>query len=159
MGLVDDTSLPMYMQVARRAVFDGTSLTLIDLAPATFFVDEQPVTSLGHVSTGLFLDQWYAEADGPGTRVVPGVLSLLDADRAPDSSSRVLLSLPRIRDAGLEYQVQVLDGDVPSTVGACVLFIRPLLPPTTPTDVSRRAVAPAPRQPLTEGAPCVEPRS
>lgn len=134
MVLPDDASLPAYVQVARRAVFDGTSLMLIDLAPATLFVGEQPVTSLGHVSTGLFLDQWYAEAGSPGTRVVPGVLSLLDADRAPHSTARVLLSLPRIRDAGLEYQVRVVDGDVPPTAGACVLFIRPPVPPTTPGD-------------------------
>jgi hypothetical protein len=132
MGLVDDTALPMYMQVARRAVFDGTSLALIDLAPATFFVGEQPVTSLGHVSTGLFLDQWYAESGGPGTGAVPAVLALLDAERTPDGNARVLLSLPRIRDAGLEYQVRVVEGHIPPTAGACVLFIRPPVPPTTP---------------------------
>ena len=70
-SLKDGTAHPMYVQVARRAVFDGTSLTLIDLAPATFFVGEQPVTSLGHVSTGLFLDEWYAEYQRVGNRGGP----------------------------------------------------------------------------------------
>jgi hypothetical protein len=133
MGHPDGIAHPMYVQVAQRAVYDGVSLTLIDLAPATLFVGEQPVTSLGHVPTGLFLDNWYADTSGSGTRAIPAVLALLDAERAPDGNARVLLSLPRIRDAGLEYQVRVVEGDIPPTAGACVLFIRPLVPPTTPS--------------------------
>ena len=128
----DGIAHPMYVQVARRAVYDGISLTLIDLAPATLFVIDQPVASLGHVPTGLFLDDWYADTSGSGTGAVPAVLALLDAERTPDGNARVLLSLPRIRDAGLEYQVRVVEGDIPPTAGACVLFIRPPVPPTTP---------------------------
>jgi len=120
-----------YVQMARRVVFDGTSLALMDLAPATFFVGAQPVTSLGHLPTGLFLDHWYDETDGSATQAVPAVLSLLDPDQALDDNARLLLSLPRIREAGLEYQVQVLEGEVPPTAGACVLFIRPPVPPAT----------------------------
>ena len=124
---------PMYVQVARRALYDGISLTLLDLAPATVFLSECPVTSVGHVPTGEFLDRWYADADGQGTQAVPAVLSVMDAERGPGADAQLLLSLPRIRDAGLEYQVQVLDGEVASASGACVLFIRPLVAPATPT--------------------------
>ncbi len=119
----------MYVQVARRTRCDGTSLTLVDLAPSTVFLAGPPAGAVGHLPTGQFLDHWYAEPGGSATRAVPAVLSLLDADRAPASDVRVLLSLPRIRDAGLEYQVRILDGDIPPTSGACVLFIQPPVPP------------------------------
>ena len=124
---------PMYVQVARRALYDGISLTLLDLAPATVFLAEQPVTSVGHVATGEFLDRWYADANGQGTQAVPAVLSVMDAERGPGADAQVLLSLPRIREAGLEYQVRVLDGEVAASSGACVLFIRPIVAPATPS--------------------------
>jgi len=130
----DGPTEPMYVQMARRALFDGTVLTLLDLAPATVFLSERPATTVGHVPTGEFLDRWYDDADGHGTRAVPAVLSVLDADRGPDTDAHVLLSMPRIRDAGLEYRVRVLAGEVAASSGACVLFIRPMVPPDTPRE-------------------------
>jgi hypothetical protein len=119
----------MYVQVARRTRCDGASLTLVDLAPSTVYLVDQPTAAVGHLPTGQFLDQWYSESAGLATRAVPAVLSLLDADRDPRSDIRVLLSLPRIRDAGLEYHVRILEGDIPPASGACVLFIQPPVPP------------------------------
>jgi hypothetical protein len=124
-----DVTATMYVQVARGMRFDGTSLTLVDLAPSTVYLACQPDAAVGHLPTGLFLDEWYGEPSGVVIRPVPAVLSLLDANRPPASDARLMLSLPRIREAGLEYQAQLLDGDIPPTSGACVLFIRPAVPP------------------------------
>ncbi len=112
-----------YVQVARAVRFDGRTLTLLDLAPSTICLAHQPGTTAGHLPTGLFLDHWYDQLEGASVRPVPAVLSLLDADRAPASDAKVLLSLPRIREAGLEYQTQLVEGDIPSASGACVLFV------------------------------------
>jgi hypothetical protein len=131
-----DNAQSMYVQMALRAVFDGSSLTLLDLAPATLFVAEAPATAVGHLPTGLFLDHWYADASGEGTRGVPAVLALLDAEHASDANAQVILRLPRIRETGLEYQVTVVEGEVRPTSGACVLFIRPLATPATPTETA-----------------------
>jgi hypothetical protein len=96
----------MYVQVARQTRCDGTSLTLVDLAPSTVYLADQPTAALGHLPTGQFLDDWYSESAGAATRTVPAVLSLLDADRVPG-------------------------GDIPATSGASVLFIRPFTRPAS----------------------------
>jgi hypothetical protein len=122
----------VYVQVAGRAVFDGSSLTILDLAPATVLFTQRPGISVGYLPTGPFLDRWYADASGAGTRVVPAVLSLLDADRESVPETRLQIGLPRIRDTGIEYWARVVSGDLPSVTGACVLFISPMVSPSTP---------------------------
>jgi len=133
----DGNSRTMYVQVAGRAAFDGSAFTMLDLAPATVFFTEQPGIAVGYLPTGPFLDRWYADASGVRTRAVSAVLSFLDPDRAQAPEARLLLSLPRIRGAGIEYQVRVVAGHVPFTAGACVLFISPPVTPATPGTTAR----------------------
>ena len=133
----DSNACTAYVQVAGRAVFNGSSLTLLDLAPATVFFAEQPGIAVGYLPTGPFLDRWYEEGSGARTRAVSAVLSFLDPDRAQAPEARLLLSLPRIRETGIEYRARVVAGDVPSTAGACVLFINPPVTPSTPGTTAR----------------------
>lgn len=120
-------------------MFDGASLTLLALAPATLFFTMGTDASVGYLPTGLFLDRWYAEDSGAGARSVPSVLSFLDADRATSSDVDVAISLPRIRGTGLEYQARVLSGWIPDESGAVVLFVSPAVVPDTPAVASRFA--------------------
>ena len=110
---------------------------MLDLAPATVFFTEQPDVALGYLSTGPFLDRWYAEGSGARTHAVSAVLSFLDPDRAQAPEACLLLSLPRIRETGVEYQARVVVGDLPFTAGACVLFINPPVTPATPGATAR----------------------
>jgi hypothetical protein len=137
MDLTEDFSGTMYVQMAGRVVFDGSSVTLLDLAPATVFLVERPGASVGYLPTGMFLDRWYADGSGTRTRAVAAVLSFLDPDHAQSSDARLLLSLPRIRGTGVEYQARLVAGGVPPTAGACVLFISPPTPPATPGELHR----------------------
>ena len=132
----NDDPVTMFVQLAGRVVFDGRSLTLLGLAPATVFVGGSQDESFGYLPTGLFLDRWYEDGSGTRTRGVGAVLSFLDPDRARSCDAHLALSLPRIRGTGMEYQARVLAGEVPSTAGACVLFISPAGTPTTPTHES-----------------------
>jgi hypothetical protein len=133
----DSSSGTMYVQVAGRAVFDGASFMMLDLAPATVFFAEHPEVAVGYLSTGPFLDHWYADGSGARTRAVSAVLSFLDPDRAQPPEACLLLSLPRIRGTGVEYQARVVVGDLPFTAGACVLFINPPVTPATPGTTAR----------------------
>jgi hypothetical protein len=134
---LDSNSRTMYVQVAGRAVFDGSSFTMLDLAPATVFFAEEPDVAVGYLSTGPFLDRWYEESSGARTHAVSAVLSFLDPDRAQALETGLLISLPRIRGTGLEYQARVVVGDVQFTAGACVLFINPPMTPATPGTTAR----------------------
>lgn len=118
-----------YVQVARRLVFSGNAVTLLELSPATLFLAE---STAGYLTTGMFLDRWYAERSGSRTRVVAAVLSLLDPEQNPSCDMHLRVCLPRIRSTGLEYQVSGLTDAVPSTAGSCVLFINPSRVPLTP---------------------------
>lgn len=120
-----------YVQMAGGLLCSGIALTLLDLAPATLFVAGRD-DEMGYLPTGTFLDWWYAEPAGPGTRSAPAVLSLLDPDQDPACDARLLLGLPRIRGTGLEYQVAESVDGLPRTAGACVLFISPRRAPLTP---------------------------
>lgn len=137
--LAENVTATMFVQVARRMRFDGVSLTLLDLAPSTVYLRFHPVGAVGHLPTGPFLDAWYEDASGIVIRSVPAVLSLLDFNRGPASDAHIVLSLPRIREAGLEYQTQQLAGEIPSKSGACVLFIWSAVPPDWLGLLARRA--------------------
>ena len=139
-------ALPTYVQIAAGSTFDGEALALLGLAPATVFVIDGDDSRVGHLPTGVFLDHWYADDSGPGVRAVPAVLSLLYPSRPSSSQASLLLSLPRIRGAGLEYRAEVVAGDVGATSGACVLFLRPLATPLTPTDPARSPLSQRPRR-------------
>jgi hypothetical protein len=121
-----------YVHVAGRLAFSGSAVTLLDLSPATVFLTDSGA-AVGYLTTGMFLDRWYAECSGSSTRVVAAVLSVLDPEQDPSCDAHLRLCLPRIRNAGLEYQVTgVTGGAPPSGAGACVLFISPPKVPLTP---------------------------
>jgi hypothetical protein len=137
MRLSDEKAPTTYVQVAGRFTFEGGSFTLLDLAPATVYLTDQPGESVGYLPTGLFLDRWYADESGSSTRTVAAVLSFLDPDRGEAADARLMLGLPRIRATGMEYQARVTAGELPSTAGACVLFISPDGTPRTPALTER----------------------
>ncbi|MFN8168044.1 MAG: hypothetical protein U0S36_04605 [Candidatus Nanopelagicales bacterium] len=124
----DDLSLDSgrftFIQVARGMNFDGTALALVELAPIMPYVTGSPLTCLGHISTGAFLDLWTSDprppVDSPSR---PSVLSLADPAISPLADSLLLLARPRIHDTGLCYSVTVLSGTLPASSGSCVLYV------------------------------------
>ncbi len=115
----------VYAQVARSLRFDGRSLTLVDLAPSTIWSSPMPEPGLGYVPTGAFLDLWTEPTQGlhEESRHVRGVLSLLDPDARLAGDCVLALSNPRVTASGLTYDADVVEGLVPASSGACVLFI------------------------------------
>jgi hypothetical protein len=133
----DEPAGTTYVQVAAHVMFDGASLTLLGLAPATVFLAPSAGSEVGYLPTGMFLDHWYAEDSGTRTRWVSAVLSFLDPGRALVSDVDVMVSLPRIRGTGVEYQVRDVVGHIPADSGAAVLFIGSGQAPMTPGSVDR----------------------
>jgi hypothetical protein len=127
-----------YVQVARGLTFDGATLELLDLAPVTVCVAPAPGCSLAHVTTGAFLDLWWATDDpAVGERWRRGVVSLVDPEHRPSLDALVRLRRPRIHGSGLRYDVELVEGVLPPSSGSCVLFVHPA------TDASTTAEAPA----------------
>jgi hypothetical protein len=98
---------------------------LVDPSPSTIWLSPAPTSGLGYVPTGLFLDLWADETRpvDPRARQVQGRLALLDTGSRLVGDATVLLGHPRMTPSGLAYDVQVLEGLVPSSAGACVLCL------------------------------------
>ena len=129
----------VYAHVARSLLFDGRTLTLVDLAPSTIW-SSTPASALGYLPTGAFLDQWARRAQHlarPGEYQVRGTLSLLDPDANLAGDAVLTLGNPRVTAAGLAYDAGVQQGLVPKRSGACVLSSNGTRPRHAPS-VQRR---------------------
>ncbi len=115
----------VYVHVANGMHFSHGRLTLRDLSPSTIVVTADASTLVGHLSTAAFLDRWYRESPGESIQPRPARLSLLDTDQPLRESPQLLVRFPRIREAGLDYDAEVLDHPPPRVSGACVLIIGP----------------------------------
>lgn len=115
----------VFAHVARSLIFDGRSLTLVDLAPSTLWTTPAPTSGFGYLPTGAFLDLWAERATtlGPAPPRVRGVLELLDPDARLAGHSVLALSNLRVSAQGLTYDAAVVEGLVPEASGACVLFV------------------------------------
>lgn len=112
----------VFVQMARSFGFTGSAIDLLDLSPITLCIGPPPARSLGHVTTGALLDLWSSDDAGSGAPR-QAVIALVDHGIRPWSDTPLLLTAPRIHDSGLRYDVRLVDGVLPPTSGACVLFI------------------------------------
>lgn len=132
----------VYAHMARGLLFDGRSLTLVDLAPSTIRSSATPSSGLDYVPTGDFLDLWAQRAHRlarPDLCRVRGTLSLLDPDAQLAGDAVLTLGNPRVTVPGLTYDAQVLHGLVPAQSGACVLFLEWDTAPTATADAEPAA--------------------
>lgn len=121
----DDAKLRVdFIQQAQGMRFDGRTLTLTGLAPATTIFSDTPDRMTGTMTKDRFLAAWNgsierfadqprmaaATATGPDGRVSTAVVEL---DRATPTAD------------GIAYSVQVLQGELPATAAATSLYIDP----------------------------------
>jgi hypothetical protein len=145
-------NVEVFAHIAPRMCFDGRTLTLVDISPSTIWMSEPLRTNgraaeLDYLPTGAFLDRWTDRAweAGPGGCRMRGTLSLLDPDAQFAGRAVVEVRAPRLTADGLAYDVEVIQGIVPGSSGACVLFLEWSDPPR-PGDPAQ---PPPPRRPTT----------
>ncbi len=127
----------LFVQTAGSLTSDGgKAITLRGLSPSTIYFADRPQREVGHMSTQRFVDLWVEgensfEADPPNA-----VLSFAEpADRTPEEVV-VTIRSPRLDGDALSYQVDVLDGTLPTATGPCALFIDPFGRPLSPVSVA-----------------------
>ena len=113
------------IQVASAFVADHHRLTLRDLSPTTIWLLDGPTRRIGHMSTGTLLDLWWDPRSGLAGSSLPALLGRADPEAQHVPDPILLLGSPRISGSGIQYDVELISGTLPTHSGACVLFLGP----------------------------------
>ena len=126
----------MFVQVAPAAeVVDGR-LILKNVGESTLFFSDRPQRVVGHIHTSQLVSVW---DDGENSFAVDppnAVLAFVGQGDALPSDVVVEISDPILAGSDLSYAATVLDGTLPSSAGACSLFIDPFGNPLSPVSVA-----------------------
>jgi hypothetical protein len=110
--------------------YENGKLTLEDLAPTTLFFSDRPDRVTGHIPTEEFVQSWDQGKNSFAADPPNAVLSIFHPDEVTDVV--VVLREPRAVAGKIAYQVEILDGEMPTKGGPSALFIdvigRPLSP-------------------------------
>lgn len=133
----DQAPFLTFVQIARGCAFTGSSLVLLDLAPVTVCIGPAPEAALSRITTSAFLDLWWLAAETTvGGSQRGAVIALVDPDRRAYGDARVRLSRPRIHGSGLQFEADLVQGQLPASSGSCALFLDPAAT-TVPNEVTR----------------------
>ena len=125
----------MFVQVATGVSGSDAELVLHGVSPSTLYFSDRPQRVVGHLTTQQFVAQW-GEGDNSFAADPPNaVVSTFSNDDETPSEAVVVLRDPALSDDTLTYRVEVLEGALPVTAGACTVFIDPLGRPLSPGSI------------------------
>ena len=127
----------LFVQTAGRLSSDGQSaITLQAVSPSTIYFADRPKREVGHMATSRFLELWGDGDNSFETDPPNAVLSFAElSDRTPEEVV-VTIRDPRADGDSLSYQVNVLDGKLPTSTGPVALFIDPFGRPLSPVSAA-----------------------
>jgi hypothetical protein len=113
----------LFVQQASSMKFDGKTMTLEGVAPATTFFSDRPQRIVGHINQDHFVKLWGAEKDGFKADPPNAAVSFID-----DNGMPIVIEIEDVKavsDTSLAYTISVLEGTLPPTAGATAVFIDP----------------------------------
>lgn len=110
----------LFVQNSTRGTFNGKTLTLEGVGPTIFFTD-RPERVAGQVPTAEFISHWDVGSDNFAADPPNAALSFRGAERA--ASAVIKLTNPKLEGSTLSYDVSVIEGSLPDSVGESSLFI------------------------------------
>jgi hypothetical protein len=124
-----------FVQNARSMECESDRLSLRGISAATLYVSDGPPHVVGHITARQFVDLWtqgeHSFADNPPSAVLAFVG---DSDHLP-ADVVLVLQRPRLYLNTLAYECEAIEGSLPSSAGACALFIEPPGRPLSPRSV------------------------
>ncbi len=113
----------LFAQTAKQMRFDGETMILDGLTPATLFFTDRPRRLSGHFTNAEFVELWSMGAESFAADPPNAALALLEETDKPP----VVVELKSVSlvDEALHYKVRVLEGELPAQSGAVGLFIDP----------------------------------
>jgi hypothetical protein len=126
----------MFVQVANGSESTTGELTLTGLSPSTLYFSDRPERIVGHMTTAQFVDQWSVGDNSFASDPPNAVLSWVGTSENRPDDCVVVLTEPKAEGDSIHYAIEVLEGSVPASSGACTLFIDPLGRPLSPVSVA-----------------------
>jgi hypothetical protein len=127
----------LFVQTAGRLTSDGGKMiTLQSLSPSTLYFADRPRREVGHMSTQRFVDLWEQGENSFAVDPPNAVLSFAEPEDQTPEEVVVTIRSPRLDVDTLSYEVDVLDGTLPTSTGPCALFIDPFGRPLSPVSVA-----------------------
>ena len=111
----------LYAQIAAGMTYDDGQLTLNGIGPTTLYFSDRPQRITGHIPTQEFFDSWGEGDDSFAGDPPNAVLSIFSEDEVNDVV--VVLQEPALDGDQMSYQVEILDGEMPTAGGPSSLFI------------------------------------
>jgi hypothetical protein len=111
----------LFVQSAEKMTFNDGTLTLHNVSPSVIFFSDRPQRIAGHITIDGFLQAWGEGEDSFAEDPPNANLSTL----THDSINNVVIELinPRMSGNTLQYDVVILEGELPTTGGMSSLFI------------------------------------
>ncbi|HEU4784179.1 MAG TPA: hypothetical protein VFS83_12630 [Ktedonobacterales bacterium] len=126
----------MFVQVGSGMSSDNQSITLHGAGGATLFFADRPDRVVGHVSTQKFVNEWGNGENSFAQDPPNAVVTFLESDDTTPEDATVVLRNPQMAGDSLTYNIEVLEGTLPTSAGACSLFIDPIGRPLSPMSVA-----------------------
>ena len=124
----------LYVQSAKSVAYADGVLTLNGLAPNTLYFSDRPDRVVGHVTSQEFLDGWDEGPDSFAENPPNADLSILGEDDI--TNIVVVLTNPALEGDVWTYNVEILDGELPTSGGPSSLFIDVIGRPLSPVSIA-----------------------
>jgi hypothetical protein len=122
----------MFVQCAQRMTTRDGIVTFHGPAHSTLFFADRPQRVVGHMHTRKFVNEW-GEGENSFAEDPPNaVVSFLEEGDAVPEEVTMVIRNPQLTEETLTYNVEVLDGTLPTRSGPCSLFIDPFGRPLSP---------------------------
>ena len=126
----------MFVQVAPAAESADGRLILKNVAESTLFFSDRPQRVVGHIHTAQLVSVWDDGDNSFASDPPNAVLSFVGQGDDVPSDIVVVVSDPVLSGADLSYAATLLDGTLPTSTGACTLFIDPFGQPLSPVSLA-----------------------
>jgi len=126
----------MFVQQAHAAAVNDGRLTLDRMTPATLYFSDRPHREVGHISNEDFLSMWDKGENSFASDPPNAVLAFLKQGEGDPDDAVVVITDPQLGDGSISYAIELLEGQLPASTGACTLFIDPLGNPLSPASIA-----------------------
>lgn len=145
----DDSCDALFVIRANNVSFDGNHMVLKGVDPNITYFCDRPERSAGHLTIEALKDI-VSEGENNFVENPPNAsLSIFDPDKPITDIVVTLPSAPKVVGNTFDFEIQLLEGELPKEGGQVALFIDPIGVPLSPTSragVHRRHVRRAVRR-------------